>query len=310
MVDFAGAGPGSCSEDINNLDFLGVGGTSLSAPAFAGIMALVNQKTGERQGNANFVLYPLAAAAAQNGNDCASNASGAGKSSCVFYDTISGKNASGTTITPGNNSVACVAGSPNCKAPAGYPYGILVNPAGSSTPAWTTATGYDLATGLGSVNVANMVNNWSSASFHSSGTTLGLTPTTLTHGQPVTATISVTSSAGTPTGDVELMGNPVTATNPTGSSNIGIATFKLASGTASGSTNMLPGGTYNVFAHYAGDGTNGSSDSTPPTSVTVNPENSQPQLHFVTFDTFTGAITVHPAPRFTDRRSTVCEWTS
>ncbi|HET9180120.1 MAG TPA: Ig-like domain repeat protein [Terriglobia bacterium] len=291
-VDFAGAGPGSCSEDISNLDFLGVGGTSLSAPAFAGIMALVNQKTGERQGNANFVLYPLAAAAAQNGNDCASNTSAVGKSSCVLYDTVNGKNASGTTITPGNNSVACVAGSPNCKAPTGYPYGILVNPAGSSNPAWTTATGYDLATGLGSVNAANMVNNWSSVSFHSSGTTLGLMPTTLTHGQQVTATISVTSSAGTPTGDVELMGNPVTAANPSGSSNVGIETFTLSSGgTVSGSTNMLPGGTYNVFAHYAGDGTNGSSDSTPPISVTVNPESSQPQLRFVTFDTFTGAIT-------------------
>ena len=37
----------------------GVGGTSASSPAFAGIMALVNQKYG-RQGQANTVLYPLA----------------------------------------------------------------------------------------------------------------------------------------------------------------------------------------------------------------------------------------------------------
>src|SRR5262249_55790876 len=36
-------------------DFQGVGGTSASAPAFAGVMALVNQRTGQRQGNANFV---------------------------------------------------------------------------------------------------------------------------------------------------------------------------------------------------------------------------------------------------------------
>ncbi|HEX5412010.1 MAG TPA: Ig-like domain repeat protein [Terriglobia bacterium] len=290
VTGFVGAS-GRCIGTISTLDFVGVGGTSLSAPAFAGIIALVNQKTGERQGNANFVLYPLAAAAAQNGNDCASNATAVGKSSCIFYDTINGKNASETTITPGNNSVACVTGSPSCSAPPGYPWGILVNPAGSRTPAFTTATGYDLATGLGSVNVTNMVNNWGSASFHSSGTTLGLTPTTLTHGQPVTATISVTSSAGTPTGNVELMGNPVTATNPGGSRNIGIATFTLSSGgTTSGSTNMLPGGTYSVFAHYAGDGTNGSSDSTPPVSVTVNPENSTPRLGLVTFDPVTGRI--------------------
>jgi subtilase family serine protease len=287
---FTGAN-GNCSSTASTLDFVGIGGTSLSTPAFAGIMALVNQKSGERQGNANFVLYPLAAAAASNNKNCASNSSAVSNSACVFYDIIHGHDTTETTITPGNNAVACVTGSPNCSGTAGYYYGILVNPPGSSNPAWTTATGYDLATGLGSVNAANMVNNWSSISFHSSGTTLGLTPTTLTHGQPVTATISVSSSAGTPTGDVDLMGNPVTATNPGGSRNIGIATFTLAGGTASGSTNMLPGGTYNVFAHYAGDGTNGSSDSTPPVSVTVNPESSNPRVGLVTFDPTTGQVT-------------------
>ena len=48
---------------ITSWYFLAAGGTSAAAPAFAGIMALVNQKTGERQGNANYVLYPLAARA-------------------------------------------------------------------------------------------------------------------------------------------------------------------------------------------------------------------------------------------------------
>jgi len=38
----------------------GFGGTSISSPAFAGIMALVNQKFG-RQGQANFTLYPMKA---------------------------------------------------------------------------------------------------------------------------------------------------------------------------------------------------------------------------------------------------------
>jgi Pro-kumamolisin, activation domain/Bacterial Ig-like domain (group 3) len=38
-----------------------VGGTSASAPAFAAIMALVNQQTGSPQGNPNYVLYQLAA---------------------------------------------------------------------------------------------------------------------------------------------------------------------------------------------------------------------------------------------------------
>ena len=43
------------------------GGTSASAPAFAGIVALVNQKTGYRLGNANPTLYGLASRQASNG---------------------------------------------------------------------------------------------------------------------------------------------------------------------------------------------------------------------------------------------------
>jgi len=43
------------------------GGTSASAPSFAGIMALVNQKTGARQGNANPRFYQLAALQANGG---------------------------------------------------------------------------------------------------------------------------------------------------------------------------------------------------------------------------------------------------
>ncbi len=50
-------------------EFLAVGGTSASAPSFAGIMAMVDQKTASRQGNANYVLYNLAA---QAGANCAS----------------------------------------------------------------------------------------------------------------------------------------------------------------------------------------------------------------------------------------------
>ena len=57
------------------------GGTSFSTPSFAGLMALVNQKAGARQGSANPVLYMLAAKQAAGG-------------AAVFHD-----------ITAGNNSV-------------------------------------------------------------------------------------------------------------------------------------------------------------------------------------------------------------
>ena len=67
---------------------------------------------------------------------------------------------------------------------------------------------------------------------------------------------------------------------------LGIDFFRLSNGAASGTTNMLPGGTYGVTAHYAGDGTFGASDSSPAIAVTVNKENSQTQVGLVTFDSF------------------------
>ena len=50
---------GDCQPNSSGpVQISGVGGTSASAPTFAGIMALVDQKYG-RQGQADFVLYPL-----------------------------------------------------------------------------------------------------------------------------------------------------------------------------------------------------------------------------------------------------------
>jgi subtilase family serine protease len=90
------------------LDFGIVGGTSASAPAFAGIMALVNQYEANhggtnRQGNANYVLYALAKKA---GASCASAKSEA--SGCVFNDVVKGNSRLPTGAAGvGTNSVPC-----------------------------------------------------------------------------------------------------------------------------------------------------------------------------------------------------------
>ena len=265
-------GGASCDLSTSSLDFLGLGGTSAATPAFAGIMAMVNQKTKERQGNANYVLYPMAA---QTGASCASTstmASNANTSSCIFYD-----------VQVGNNSVACYYSSLNCSNQTGSGYGILVNPSNTAQPAWLTTAGYDSATGLGSVNAYNLVQNWKS-NFTPTGTTLCMgtpcatTPLTITHGTQVnfTATVTVTPAA---TGDVSL----VAQAGSSPSSSTGIGPFTLSSGAYSGSTNMLPGGTYGVKAHYAGNGVDGSSDSSAVT-VTVNPETSLTDVQLVTED--------------------------
>ncbi|HYT21838.1 MAG TPA: Ig-like domain repeat protein [Candidatus Polarisedimenticolia bacterium] len=268
--------------------FLGVGGTSASAPSFAGIIALIGQSEfnasrSRRQGNANLVLYKIAATAA---NSCNSSTTPlTGSTTCAFYD-----------VTKGNNSVPCAANSPagtspNCSSTTAGTNGVLVSPASPTTPAWTTATGYDLATGLGSVNVANLATQWPLALGSFKGTTSTLlinnsaTPAAITHGTAVTAKVSVAVTApatGTPTGDVSV----VAPTTVGGGNNGGT----LSGGTVTINGVILPGGTYPATAHYAGDGTFAPSDSVG-VPITVNKENSRLQVGIVTFDIVTGNIT-------------------
>jgi subtilase family serine protease len=125
------------------------GGTSFASPIMAGIQALVDQKLGARQGNPAPVLYKLAAAeygATGNANCNASIGNGVA-STCIFYD-----------ITLGDMDVNC-SGTIKCFAPGGG-YGVLSNKVGSYNKAFGTGVGWDFATGIGSVNAANLVNNW------------------------------------------------------------------------------------------------------------------------------------------------------
>ncbi|MGA9668371.1 MAG: protease pro-enzyme activation domain-containing protein [Terracidiphilus sp.] len=268
---------------LTNNTFLGIGGTSASAPTFAGIMALVNQKMtaqgqSTRQGNANYILYKLAA---QNGASCNSSTTAATGNSCIFHD-----------VTKGNNSVPCAPGSPNCAQSTSNNYGVLVDPNNPTTPAWTTTAGYDLATGLGSVDAANLVNAWSTAAFTPSTTTLtNLSPLSIVHGQPVSvdATVTAKSGSATPTGSVALIASPAGGSQ-------GIDNFPLVNGVAGGATTLLPGGTYNVTAHYAGDSVFGASDSAP-MQVTVGKENSKTGLTLAEYSpTAQGFISTSTVP--------------
>jgi subtilase family serine protease len=272
--------PPSCASS-GSFSFGGAGGTSASSPAFAGIMALINQNNG-RQGNANPVFYKIAAIGGQSCNSSTTPLTGS--ATCSFYD-----------ITKGNNSVPCAANSPagtspNCSSTTAGTNGVLVSPASTTTPAWTTAAGsgalpgYDLATGLGSVNVTNLATQWPTAVGKFTGTTTSLTvnggtsTVTVTHGTAVTAKVTVAPSSGTatPTGDVALLAP--TAVNG------GVGDSTLSGGTVTITGVILPGGSYNLNARYAGDTTFASSTSTPGVPVMVNKENSHLQYGIVTFD--------------------------
>jgi subtilase family serine protease len=280
---------GAATCDLNAstgvLDFGIIGGTSAAAPSFAGIMALVNQYQPahggtNRQGNANYVLYALAKKA---GASCTSSAAEA--STCVFNDVTKGNSVLPTGLPGvGTNSVPCQGGSPNCSvSTAAGGTGVLVDPSHTTTEAWTAAAGYDMTTGLGSVNANNLATNWSSVSTVQTTTTLTLTPTTgITHGTAENVSVSITvkanTGAGVPAGDVSLI-----ATFQDGTTH-GLDHFTLTSGSVTGAmTQSLPGGTYTVSAHYAGDGTNAPSDSAS-VQVTVGQESSQSFIVIPSFD--------------------------
>jgi len=144
----------TCYSDLRNggapctgspSNWAGAGGTSFSSPVLAGIQALVNQKHGA-QGNPNYVYYKLAR-------------DGAG----VFHG-----------VTEGDIDVNC-SGTQNCfgatnanrRGPGGFGHGggggngALSTSTQSDAPAYPAATGWNFATGLGSVDAAKLVNNWS-----------------------------------------------------------------------------------------------------------------------------------------------------
>jgi hypothetical protein len=179
-----------------------VGGTSVGAPTFAGIVALIDQKTGSRQGNINYVLYPLAAGTTD-----------------VFHD-----------ITIGSNKVPCKVGSTDCPngAAIGYNAGVgydeatglgsidatnLANEWASVPTAprdsedfQLTASPTDLtitsgASGNATITLAAQNNFTGAVAFtctvasNLTGTTCSVTPTSVTTGGTTTLTIKVPAAA-------------------------------------------------------------------------------------------------------------------
>ena len=217
------------------------GGTATAAATFAGITALVIQSHGA-QGNINPTLYSMYTTAPS-----------------VFHDVVQG-----------TNTVQCVSGSPNCNGT------YLVD--GSGALAYTAVTGYDAASGLGSVDVAKLISSWTPSNTTATTTTFALTTvgtnptpvTTFVHGTTVQATITVSSTGGTPTGDVAVVAGTAAP------SSAGVNFFTLADGTVTETDEVsgMAGGNYNLSARYAGDTTYASSVSTP-IAVTITPETSK-----------------------------------
>lgn len=252
-----------------------VGGTSVATPAMAGVMALINQKTGVSQGLAAPELYSLAHN--QTYSSCSAEtvtASGNG-GECLFNDIDAGP----TSATPYTNAQPCDAGiygngvtTPNCLAnQSTLGYADAGEGLGIST-GYSAGTGYDLATGLGSLNVANVVNHWVSV-IGSGATTVTVSPSPnpVSLGASVSVTVTVGSNPSgstTPTGSVTLSGGGYTSSAETlvsgGTDSTGSYTFTIPAG-------ALAGGTDTLTADYSGDANYASS--TGSNTVTVNKNN-------------------------------------
>ncbi len=194
------------------------GGTSFDAPIFAGTLALINQKNGSSgAGNINADLYSLYGTA---------NAS-------VFHD-----------ITTGDNKQPCASGSIDC-------------PAGTTETGFSATAGYDLASGLGSIDAYNLAQIFPTLTTAVGGsvTTLTASSSTPVTGTAVTFTASVTAAAGTvlPTGSVNFSVNGTT---------VNVA---LTNGAASYAATFTTAGPETITATYSGDANYSSSSS----SITV-----------------------------------------
>ena len=181
-------------------------------------MALVVQKTGERQGQAAPILYSLFKSTPS-----------------VFHDVTVGNNSVSCNPTP-TTMASCVLNSQQFYFESGY----------------NTFTGYDLATGLGSVDATLLVNNWTSAAGSLLVANVAATPSanSITTAEPLTFTVNVTALAtggATPAGTVSVTNGVYTLPTPVALVN-GSATITIPANTLSASAS---GGNTTFTVSYA-----------------------------------------------------------
>ena len=181
--------------------FLVVGGTSASSPSFAGIITLLNQ----------YVVAKGTQPKPGLGNINPNLYSLAQSTTQVFHD-----------ITAGDNIVPCKSGTAGCT---------------SGSFGYKAGAGYDLASGLGSVDAYNLVTKWSSAPT-GTGTTMTLTASSASISQSgktqLTATVTAVSGSSAPAGTVAFT---------VGSLSLGSATLAPASTGAAASASVTVNGT-------------------------------------------------------------------
>jgi subtilase family serine protease len=234
---------GSCSSGFSGPNGIATGivGTNAASASFAGVVALLDQKVGAsgRLGNLAPSLYSIAAT-----------------QPAAIYD-----------ITSGSNAVPC---SQNCVIPSADLPAVAVSRAqpNSSSPsnsdlAYDAYSGYDLATGLGSINANALLQVFPRLTTPTVG--VGFSAYAVPYGTSftVTATLNPTTATGT----VEFIDQ---------NTSVDLGTVNVASGVASLLLpDTLPAGSLPIEAEYSGDGSDnantgfGTDSIVPATSTTA-----------------------------------------
>ncbi len=269
----------SGTQSVNGTKMLEIGGTSVATPEMAGVMALINAKVGSPQGSPNQELYTLAAN--QNYSNCSAE-KGTTSNGCYFNDvdqgtismacavsnqTLEGGAQYDTTTNQWNVNAttwAAVA-SPNCTAlNSGDAVGTLVS--SGSTPAYNAGAAYDQASGLGSMNVGDVIGAWPASTVGSATAAVNfaaLTP--INSNQSVSVKIKVAGGTATPTGNLTLLASNSTFSAGQTLDSSGSATFTIPAYTFTAS------GTVTLTANYSGDGNYAAASNTTTLAVTYLP---------------------------------------
>jgi len=195
-------------------------GTSAAAPGMAAVAAILVQRAGKSQGNLNPVLYSLAATTSSAFHDATPVSSGVASCSVSVASMCNNS-------TPGTSGLTGL---------SGYPLQV----------------GYDEATGLGSLDVANFLNAAVPALL-SSTTSVTAQPATIVVGNTAVFTATVTGSgSGTISGTVQFYSNGTALGSP-----VTIASGKAATP----ATAFNASGTYSITATYSGNTTYAASTS-------------------------------------------------
>jgi subtilase family serine protease len=191
-----------------------VGGTSAAAPSFAGMIALLNQY---------LVQNEIQTKSGVGNINPKLYGMAAGGTPGIFHD-----------VTTGDNIVPCQVGTTNCA---------------SGQLGYRAGAGYDLVTGLGSVDAYNLITAWGGVLATSTTTALAANPAIIAAAGSTVLTATVKAASGTrpPNGTVSFT---------LGGNSLGAATLSGSGGSATASITVFGGqllaASNTVQAYYGG----------------------------------------------------------